>query len=267
MLQVEEQTRLIAGIPFIHQHRTLSQQVAMALKDQIERGVKQRVTRADKRRRRLSLWRNQGFLEDNALITRLYRLADTNQTISMAYRRRHVRNFVAPWLALADVPTKLLEGLKKERLDVVRLQTASFGPLHLLPNAMDATHVHRVMGKGAFFEEVLKPTAVKGAFDDLREPCPHLRELAIAHGLDEELAQRAPTEDEFAEDIKYRWCPSIAYMNMNELTGCEFRTLAYAIVVFNWLRVLDTTERSQINQRICHQFHAIVPLLDAFKTQ
>jgi hypothetical protein len=35
----------------------------------------------------------------------------------------------------------------------------------------------------------------------------------------------------------------------------------------NWLRVLGTTERSQINQRICHQFHAIVPLLDAFKTQ
>jgi hypothetical protein len=37
--------------------------------------------------------------------------------------------------------------------------------------------------------------------------------------------------------------------------------------IYNWLRVLDTTERSQINQRICHQFHAIVPLLDAFKTQ
>jgi hypothetical protein len=34
----------------------------------------------------------------------------------------------------------------------------------------------------------------------------------------------------------------------------------------NWLRVLGTTARSQINQRICHQFHAIVPLLDAFKT-
>jgi hypothetical protein len=37
--------------------------------------------------------------------------------------------------------------------------------------------------------------------------------------------------------------------------------------IVNWLRVLGTTERSQINQRICHQFHAIVPLLDAFKTQ
>src|SRR5436190_1330656 len=36
---------------------------------------------------------------------------------------------------------------------------------------------------------------------------------------------------------------------------------------FNWLRVLDTAERSQIDQRVCHQLHAIVPLLDAFKSE
>jgi hypothetical protein len=37
--------------------------------------------------------------------------------------------------------------------------------------------------------------------------------------------------------------------------------------VFNWLRVLDTTERSQVDQRIRHQLHAIVPLLNAFKAE
>src|SRR2546428_12632444 len=35
----------------------------------------------------------------------------------------------------------------------------------------------------------------------------------------------------------------------------------------NWLRVLGTTERSQVDQRVCHQLHAIMPLLDAFKSQ
>src|SRR5499426_3287280 len=35
----------------------------------------------------------------------------------------------------------------------------------------------------------------------------------------------------------------------------------------NWLRVSDTAERSQVDQRIGHQFHAIVPLLDAFKAE
>jgi hypothetical protein len=34
----------------------------------------------------------------------------------------------------------------------------------------------------------------------------------------------------------------------------------------NWLRVSDTAERSQVDQRIGHQLHAIMPLLDAFKS-
>ena len=36
---------------------------------------------------------------------------------------------------------------------------------------------------------------------------------------------------------------------------------------FNWLRVLGTAERSQVDQRIHPQLHPIVPLLDAFKTE
>ena len=39
------------------------------------------------------------------------------------------------------------------------------------------------------------------------------------------------------------------------------------MLCINWLRVLDTAKRSQVNQRIRQQFHAIVPLLDAFKTE
>ncbi len=35
----------------------------------------------------------------------------------------------------------------------------------------------------------------------------------------------------------------------------------------NWLRVLGTAELAQIDQRVRHQLHAIVPLLDAFKSE
>jgi hypothetical protein len=38
-------------------------------------------------------------------------------------------------------------------------------------------------------------------------------------------------------------------------------------IQYNWLQVLDTTELAQIDQRVRHQFHAIVPLLDAFKAE
>ena len=49
-----------------------------------------------------------------------------------------------------------------------------------------------------------------------------------------------------------------------QLTGCEL-SVAQELLVFNWLRVLDTTERPQIDQGIGHQLHPIVSLLDAFK--
>ena len=34
----------------------------------------------------------------------------------------------------------------------------------------------------------------------------------------------------------------------------------------NWLRVLGTTELAQIDQRVCQQLHAIMPLLYTFKS-
>ena len=36
---------------------------------------------------------------------------------------------------------------------------------------------------------------------------------------------------------------------------------------FKWLRVLDTAERSQVDQHVRQQFHAVVSLLDAFKAE
>jgi hypothetical protein len=35
----------------------------------------------------------------------------------------------------------------------------------------------------------------------------------------------------------------------------------------NWLQVLGTAERSQVDQGIRHQFQAVVPLLDGFKSE
>jgi hypothetical protein len=34
-----------------------------------------------------------------------------------------------------------------------------------------------------------------------------------------------------------------------------------------WLRVSDTAERSQVDQRVGHQLHPVVPLLDTFKAE
>jgi hypothetical protein len=38
-------------------------------------------------------------------------------------------------------------------------------------------------------------------------------------------------------------------------------------IPYNWLRVLETAEGSQVDHRIRHQLHPIVSLLDTFKTE
>jgi hypothetical protein len=37
-------------------------------------------------------------------------------------------------------------------------------------------------------------------------------------------------------------------------------------IIINWLRVSDTAERSQVDQPIGHQLHAMVPVLETFES-
>src|SRR6266542_851480 len=161
------------------------------------------MTGANERRQWLALRRNESLLEDNALVAWQHRLADADQAVAMAHRRWHVGDFVAPCLALADAAAELLKSFQKKRLDVVRLQAASFGPLHLLPDAVDAASIYGIVGEGTLFKEVLQPDAVEGALHNLREPCTHLGQFPIAHGFDEEFAQGTPVEYDFAKDVEH----------------------------------------------------------------
>ena len=42
---------------------------------------------------------------------------------------------------------------------------------------------------------------------------------------------------------------------------------ALVFFAYNWLQVSGTAERSQVDQRVGQQLHAIMPLLDAFKSE
>jgi hypothetical protein len=61
VLQIEQHTGLRARIALIHQHGAALQQVAVALQREVDDGVKQRVTGADKGGQWLALWRHQVF--------------------------------------------------------------------------------------------------------------------------------------------------------------------------------------------------------------
>src|SRR5467141_4125138 len=52
-----------------------------------------------------------------------------------------------------------------------------------------------------------------------------------------------------------------------EARDWELLPLPEGSFTVNWLRVLGTAKCSQVDQRVGHQLHAIVPLLDAFKSE
>jgi len=54
----------------------------------------------------------------------------------------------------------------------------------------------------------------------------------------------------------------VSHVNVNATQGVAIREFP-----LNWLRVSGTAELTQIDQRVRHQLHAIVPLLDAFKAE
>ena len=68
---------------------------------------------------------------------------------------------------MADA-AEALERLEEERLDVVRLEAAGLGALHVLADAVDAAGVHRVVGQRALLEQVLELAAVERVLD---APC------------------------------------------------------------------------------------------------
>ena len=95
-----------------------------------------------------------------------------------------------------------LEGLEEERLDVVRLEPAGLGALHVFADAVNAAGVHGVVRQGALFEQVLQLRPVEGVLDDRGQARAHLGLIAVADGLDQQLAQRPALELQLAEHVE-----------------------------------------------------------------
>ena len=114
VLEEEKDTRARAGIALVHEHRAALQQIAVALKREVEHGIEQRMARADESSERLPLWRDQLFLECDALVARQHGIARADLPVAVSHRRRDVGDFVAARLALAGVPPRRLNASRKK---------------------------------------------------------------------------------------------------------------------------------------------------------
>jgi hypothetical protein len=99
----------------------------MALKGQVEHGVKEGMPWADEGRKRLVRRRDQILLENDPLVAREHWIAASDLAIAVSHRRGHVRDLVATSLSLPDGAAEAPKRLEEEGLDVVRLEAPRFG--------------------------------------------------------------------------------------------------------------------------------------------
>src|SRR5579885_1886986 len=119
------------------------------------------MARADERGEWSARGSDEGFLEGDPLVARQDRLADADQTITIAHRRRDVGNLVAAGLALFRRATQTRKRFHEEGLDVVGLEPARLGPLHFLTDPSHLAGVHRVVRERPLLQEILKLSRIR----------------------------------------------------------------------------------------------------------
>src|SRR4051812_36674117 len=95
MLQEKQHARFQSRVALVDEDGAAAQQIAVALKHEVDDGVEQLMTRAHKGGQRLTLRSYQGFLECDALVPSQHRFAHADQSISVPYRCRDVGHLIA----------------------------------------------------------------------------------------------------------------------------------------------------------------------------
>ena len=112
----------------------------------------------------------------------------------------HVGDLVAAAFAFGDASTEAGERGFEGQFDVVGLQAAGAGLVHRGAQRLEVGLAEVVGGQGALLEQ-FRQSFGHGRVDDLVHPFPDLGVVAVADGLQEQVAQRGFVEG-VAEDVK-----------------------------------------------------------------
>ena len=143
------------------------------------------MTGTDKGGQGLAWGRNQGFVEDYALITVQNRFTEADQAVAIANYSGHMGNLKAARFSLAQGSAELFKGLDEKRFDIVWLQAARFCPIHIFAHTLHATAIHHIVDQGVFFEQILDFCLVEGVFDSFGQASFHLGLFAVAYRLNQ----------------------------------------------------------------------------------
>jgi hypothetical protein len=114
MFERNKDAWLRSGIPIIDENSPALEKVSMTFKRQVDGRIEQRMTWTYERRQRLSNWRNQVFLESDALIASQHGFPRADLAITVAHRGWNVRYLITTRLSLPDISAQALERFTEE---------------------------------------------------------------------------------------------------------------------------------------------------------
>jgi hypothetical protein len=174
----------------------------MSFEGQIDDRIQQRMPRTDESGQRLPLWRYQCFFKGDALVAGQHWLTDANQPVAISYRGWNVGDLIAAGFPLFVRSAQSLKRFAKEGFDVVRLQAAGFGALHIFADPVDLACVHGINGKGVVFKQILNLFAIQYMIQHRRQAGANLRLIPVSDCPDQQIPKWFALELELAENIE-----------------------------------------------------------------
>jgi hypothetical protein len=114
MLQVEQRSRLLSNVVVVDENRALLEQVPVALSEQVNGRVEQRVARTHEGGQRFAGSADERLVEGDPFIARRYRIADADDSVPVSDGAWNTGYLVAIGLALIDRAAKLPESLEEK---------------------------------------------------------------------------------------------------------------------------------------------------------
>ena len=199
VLQGDQGARFAARVGVVDQGRSPFEEGAVAFENDGERGVEQRVARADELRDGFAGHVDTVFVEGQTLVAGEDRVV---RSAVPAHDGRHVAGFVAFRLPLAQAAAEAPERLDEERRHEVRLQPARRGPVHAVADFPDARGVQAGGHEGAGVDQGAQRVAVQRPGHAPVEPGAHLGPVAVPDGFEQQVAERCVVESEPAQHVE-----------------------------------------------------------------
>ena len=145
VLEQENRGERIASLGIIDKDCTLPHDLVILFPDQTYDRLKQWMPGADERRNWLLV--DLALLKANALILLLNGSCRANLTISLTNSDRDISDLPSTLLTALNSAAKVLEGLNKKALNMMRLKSQRFSSLHIESKLVNLCRWHRVIGE------------------------------------------------------------------------------------------------------------------------